>query len=224
MQFADGFVTAAAAQPSMVVLFRAVNGEPSTFGLNQTAQQSTRSERRDRCLVNAHFNLNEPRTALRKHKVGDWNGQARGTVAMTPAADVEGPEASSRTSSRWQLLCTHAATRATRTATSRPRLLSPRPALQRGQRRARPARAPAHQDSNTLQSVVLSMDWLGKATMAAMADALQSNHTLHKLCFEFPHCNMEDILRNNGNSADKGAKRRHIQTRRGGTRRSAPSL
>ena len=43
---------------------------------------------------------------------------------------------SSRTSSRWQLLCTHAATRATRTATSRPRLLSPRPALQRGQRRA----------------------------------------------------------------------------------------
>ena len=34
----------------------------------QTAQQSTRSERRDRCLVNAHFNLNEPRTALRKHK------------------------------------------------------------------------------------------------------------------------------------------------------------
>ena len=41
----------------------------------QTAQQSTRSERRDRCLANAHFNLNEPRTALRKHKVGDWNGQ-----------------------------------------------------------------------------------------------------------------------------------------------------
>ena len=50
------------------------------------------------------------------------------------------------------------------------------------------------------------MDWLGKATMAAMADALQSNHTLHKLCFEFPHCNMEDILRNNGNSADKRGK------------------
>ena len=68
MQFADGFVTAAAAQPSMVVLFRAVNGEPFTFGLNQSAQQSTRSERRDRCLVNAHFNLNEPRTTLRKHK------------------------------------------------------------------------------------------------------------------------------------------------------------
>ena len=42
--------------------------------------------------------------------------------------------------------------------------------------------------------------------MAAMADALQSNHTLHKLCFEFPHCNMEDILRNNGNSADKRGK------------------
>ena len=96
MQFADGFVTAAAAQPSMVVLFRAVNGEPSTFGLNQTAQQSTRSERRDRCLVNAHFNLNEPRTALRKHKVGDWKRQARGTVPMRPAADVEAPEASAQ--------------------------------------------------------------------------------------------------------------------------------
>ena len=96
MQFADGFVTAAAAQPSMVVLFRAVNGEPFTFGLNQSAQQSTRSERRDRCLVNAHFNLNEPRTALRKHKVGDWKGQARGTVPMRPAADVEAPEASAQ--------------------------------------------------------------------------------------------------------------------------------
>ena len=96
MQFADGFVTAAAAQPSMVVLFRAVNGEPFTFGLNQSAQQSTRSERRDRCLVNAHFNLNEPRTAVRKHKVGDWKGQARGTVPMRPAADVEAPEASAQ--------------------------------------------------------------------------------------------------------------------------------
>ena len=33
---------------------------------------STRSGRRDRCLVNAHFNSNEPRTAPRKHKVREW--------------------------------------------------------------------------------------------------------------------------------------------------------
>ena len=41
-------------------------------------------------------NLNEPRTALRKHKVGDWKGQARGTVPMRPAADMEAPEASAQ--------------------------------------------------------------------------------------------------------------------------------
>ena len=63
---------------------------------DSAADGSTRSERRDRCLVNAHFNLNEPRTALRKHKVGDWKGQARGTVPMRPAADVEALEASAQ--------------------------------------------------------------------------------------------------------------------------------
>ena len=57
----------------------------------QTAQQSTRSERQDRCLVNAHFNLNEPRTALRKHKVREWvkkiesDPQSYGLVTVTRA-------------------------------------------------------------------------------------------------------------------------------------------
>ena len=58
---------------------------------DSAADGSTRSERRDRCLVNAHFNLNEPRIALRKHKVREWvkkiesDPQSYGLVTATRA-------------------------------------------------------------------------------------------------------------------------------------------